>query len=257
MPASTIADLRTAKKIGFIVPSSNVAVEALTISILHSLNANIIPIFTRIRVLTLGTDPTSISQFSHSAFVTAAQLLADAACDAILWNGTSGMFVGGTTADDRALAEAMSAAAGGIPCSTTTLATIAALDHLAIRDVSIAVPYTPELTAKVEEFFSKEGYVVHEAMCMERTPESNIQIAKCSDDDIRDVIKKSATSGTKAVLVTCTNWPATALVGELERELGIPIIDSIAVTLWQGLQMISYQSGEADSSQWGRLLSSM
>lgn len=206
----------------------------------------------------MGTDPTSISQFDTQSFITAAQLLADSACDAILWNGTSGMFTGGTLTTDRELASAMSAAAGGIPCSTTTLATVAALEHLKIRDVSVAVPYTPELTTKVGEFFSKEGFVVHDARCMERTPENNVEIAKCLDEEIKDVVLKSVErSGAKAVLVTCTNWPATHLVGELEAELGIPIIDSIAVTLWQGLRLISCQSGGPEMKQWGKLLSSM
>jgi maleate isomerase len=169
------------------------------------------------------------------------------------------MFTGGTLADDVALAEAMSVAAGGIPCSTTTLATVAALEYLKIRDVSIAVPYTPALTAKVGEFFSKEGYVVHDAKCMETTPESNIAIAKCSDHEIKEVIRRSVVrEGTRAVLVTCTNWPATALAGDLEAE-GTPIIiDSIAATLWHGLRLASVQLGnDADMQQWGKLLSSM
>lgn len=87
MAPSVIANLATAKKIGFIVPSSNTAVETMTISILATLKANIIPIFTRIRVLTLGTDSASKAQFNEQAFMDAAQLLADAGADAILWNG--------------------------------------------------------------------------------------------------------------------------------------------------------------------------
>lgn len=213
--------------------------------------------FTRTRVLTLGTDADSLSQFDPSAFVNAAQLLADAAPDAILWNGTSGMFTGGTLAEDRALAKAMSAAAGGIPCSTTTIATVAALEHLGIRDVSIAVPYTPELTAKVADFFTKEGFVVHNASCMDQTPSSNIEIAKCAHDDIKAVIRKCVKPETRAVLVTCTNWPATALAKEMEEELGIPIIDSIAATAWEGLRLISSRSGVVGMEEWGQLLSSM
>jgi maleate isomerase len=35
----------------------------------------------------------------------------------------------------------------------------------------------------------------------------------------------------------CTNVAATELVRELEQELGIPILDSIAVTLWKCLDL--------------------
>ncbi|EGP91619.1 unnamed protein product [Zymoseptoria tritici ST99CH_1A5] len=254
---SLIPDLRTAKKIGFIVPSSNVAVEAITTAILASLNVNIIPIFTRIRVLTVGTDATSRSQFSPDVFTSAAQLLTDAECSAILWNGTSGMFMGHDLEADRALAKAMSDAAGGIPCSTTTLATVAALEHLSIRDVSIAVPYTPELTEKVNQFFSGEEFKVHAAVRMDKTPAPNREIAKCTEDEMETVIRKAAVPEAKAILVTCTNWPATGLVQRLEDDLDLTIVDSIGVTLWEGLRMIGYNGKGEDLRQWGRLFTSL
>ena len=85
-----IPDLATCKKVGFIVPSSNTAVEPITQAIFDALHSNIICIFTRIQVKTTGTDAKSISQFSTETFVDAARLLADAEPDCIMWNGTSG-----------------------------------------------------------------------------------------------------------------------------------------------------------------------
>ncbi|CAK4034610.1 Hypothetical predicted protein [Lecanosticta acicola] len=262
MPPSTPSSLSASPKLAFIVPSSNTAVEALTISMLHSLpkNITIIPIFTRIRVQTLGTDPSSLAQFNNTeTFTTASQLLSDAQPAAILWNGASGMFVGGALASDQALARAMSdATPNKTPCSTTTLATCAALEFLGIRDISIAVPYTPELTKRVSDFFTNEGYTVHSACCMDTTPASNIDIATCSPEEIREVIRRSVVPGkTQAVLVACTNWPAAPLVAELEAELGVCVLDSVAVTLWHGLRMIGAQGSHYSDSmkQWGKLFS--
>lgn len=185
------------------------------------------------------------------------------------------MFTGGTLASDLALSAQMSEAAGGIPCSTTTLATISALEFLGdVRDVSIAVPYTPELTAKVGEFFTGEGYTVHAAECMSTTPSSNIQIAECTDAEIKEVVRRSVFTttsnekgerermGSKAVLVTCTNWPATPLIQELEEELGVVVVDSIAVTLWEGLRMVGFTSkeeggGRGNMREWGKLMNSL
>lgn len=257
-PPLTIATLPTARKLAFIVPSTNTAVEALTISLLHSLQANIIPIFTRIRVLTLGTDASSKSQFSTKTLTDAAQLLADAEPDAILWNGTSGMFVGGDLAADRVLAEAMTEACGGeVPCSTNTIATIAALEFFNVKDISIAVPYTPELTGKLDFFFTNEGYHVHRALCMEKTPATNIDIGKCSPESIKDLVRRSVTPETKAVLVACTNFPGTPLADELEKELGVLVLDSIAVTAWYGLRLMGIKGKGAKMEGWGRLLCSL
>ena len=130
--ASRIPDLRTCKKVGFIVPSSNSVVEPTCNAIVHDLNSasneenQIVCLYTRIRVKTVGTDSSSTSQFSTETLVQAAQLLADAECDAILWNGTSGMWVGTGLAEDEKLAQAMTDATG-VPCSTTTIATVTAL----------------------------------------------------------------------------------------------------------------------------------
>lgn len=258
MPPLT-PSLSTSQKLGFIVPSSNTAVESLTSSILQSL-PDIIPIFTRIRVLTLGTDPSSLAQFSNpETFTTAAELLADAQPDAILWNGTSGMFTGGTLETDEKLAKAMTEGSK-TPCSTTTLAYISALRYLEIKDISIAVPYTPELTERVASFFSKEGFAVHKAACMETTPPSNNDIARTPAVEMKAVIRESVVPGkTKAVLVACTNWPAAPLVAELEEELGVYVLDSVAVTVWEGLRMAGLDGQLKVNEQmkpWGKLLSS-
>ena len=258
MPAPVIANLSTAKKIGFIVPSSNTAVETLTLSILQSLQADIIPLFTRLRVVTLSADSQTASQFEPEKLIAAAQLLADAGADFIIWNGTSGMFTGQTLADDRALAEQISSAVK-CPCSTNTIATIEALRFLDIKDVSIAVPYVSAVTTKVEEFYQKEGYNVHKAVSMDPPPANNLEIARVKDADIIDVVRQSVTPQTEAVLVACTNWPGTHLAADIEAELrDVVVLDSIAVSAWYALRMVGLQGNGVNTlKEWGQLLSSL
>ncbi|EME88412.1 uncharacterized protein MYCFIDRAFT_213282 [Pseudocercospora fijiensis CIRAD86] len=262
MPAPVIAHLATAKRVGFIVPSSNTAVETLTLSILQSLQANIIPLFTRLQVLTLSADAETTSQFTSEKLITAAQLLADAGADHIIWNGTSGMFTGGTLADDRRLAEDMTKAVG-VPCSTNTIATIEALEVLGIRDVSIAVPYTDEVTSKVQAFFEKGGFHVHAAVAQKPTPRNNLEIARCSEKDIKAVVRKSLVPDkTKAVLIACTNYPGTAYAADLELEQEqagneIRVLDSIAVSAWYALREVGIKQTNNSLEVWGHLLNSL
>ncbi|KAK5127132.1 hypothetical protein LTR85_008492 [Meristemomyces frigidus] len=248
-------DLATCKKVGFIVPSSNIAVEAITQAIFQSLNSNIICIFTRIQVTTLGTDANSTSQFSTETLVAAARLLADAQPDAIIWNGTSGMWVGTGIEADRNLAKAMQDATG-IPCSTTTLATVEALELCKAKTVGIAVPYSQALTDRVAEFFTGLGYGISSSARLEPVPASNAEIAKSSAGDMREVITNAAGAETRAhaVVVGCTNWPAAGLVEELEKALDVVVVDSIVVTVWSGLRMAGY-SGAV--SGWGKLVAEM
>lgn len=258
----SLPDLAACRKVGFIVPSSNTAVEPITHSIFQSLDSNIICIFTRIQVKTVGTDASSTSQFSTEAMVAAAQLLADAQPDAIVWNGTSGMWVGGGLEADKRLAKAMQDATG-ILCSTTTLATVEALDLCGASTIGIAVPYNEELSGKVENFFTslQPGYAVPNMLYMDPAPASNVEIAKTSMDDIRSLIVDAAAHGkpslsgrTHAVVVACTNWPAAGLVHELEDELDVTIIDSVIVTVWLGLRMAGFKGRV---SGWGKLMTEM
>ena len=248
----SLPDLATCKKIGFIVPSSNAAVEPITQAIFQSLNSNIICIFTRIKVLITGTDPRSVSQFSSANMLAAAQLLADAEPDAILWNGTSGMWVGGGLEADKQLAEDMQDATG-IPCSTTTLATIAALESLKARKISIAVPYNRATTKKTMEFFQDCGYQIERTHSLDQTPETNVEIAKTSLKEVELVISSSSTPDGHAIVVACTNWPASGLVEMLESQLGgtVVIVDSIIVTAWWALRMIGYKDSVPN---WGKLM---
>ena len=247
---SSLPDLATCKKIGFIVPSSNTAVEPITQAIFQSLNKNVICIFTRIQVKTVGTDAKSGSQFSTETMVEAARLLADAAPDCIMWNGTSGMWVPGASLEvDRKLAQAMQDATG-VPCSTTTVATIEALGYLKAKKVAIAVPYTASLAAKVAEFFTGCGYEVTATERLDRTPASNVEIARSNVKDIDAVVRRCVNSSCDAIIVACTNWPASGLVQELEEEFKIPIVDSISVTAWWALRLVGV---ETKTTGWGRL----
>ena len=247
--ASTLPNLATCKKIGFIIPSSNTAAEPITQAIIQSLNQNIICIFTRIRVTTLGSDSQSGSQFSTDTMIEAARLLADAEPDCILWHGTSGMWIPDASIEkDRKLAQAMQDATG-IPCSTNTIATIEALEYLKAKKVSIAVPYTEALTAKVAEFYTRSGYQVTASEYLEPVPGSNLAIAQSNESEISAVIKRSAKTS-DAVIVACTNWPASGVVDELEKELGTTIVDSIVVTAWWAVRMLGLES---KAPGWGQL----
>lgn len=247
-----LPDLSTCKKLAFIVPSSNTAVEPISQEVIQSYQENIICIFTRISVGTVGLDAKSAAQFSTETMVNAARLLADAKPDAILWNGTSGQWTGATLEDDRELAKTMQDATG-VPCSTTTIASVEALHYLKAKKISIAVPYAEAHTATVGKFFDSCGFDTVKATRLEMTPPSNVHIAESRYEDIKDVIRRAKTPETEAILVSCTNWPATGLIEELETELGVPVVDSISVTAWWALALAGLTK---KVSGWGRLLES-
>jgi maleate isomerase len=69
--------------------------------------------------------------------------------------------------------------------------------------------------------------------------------------ELERMVREVAAQGCDAAMIFCTNLDGAETAARLEPELGIPIYDSVAVTLWKCLQM----SGVAPSNVrgWGQL----
>jgi maleate isomerase len=57
--------------------------------------------------------------------------------------------------------------------------------------------------------------------------------------------------GCDAVVILCTNMNGARVAAELERDLGVLMLDSVTVTLWRSLQIAGI---DADGlGDWGRV----
>ena len=57
--------------------------------------------------------------------------------------------------------------------------------------------------------------------------------------------------GPDAIAIVCTNMAGAPLVDALERDLGVPVYDSIAVVIWESLLLAGLSP--ATVAGWGRL----
>lgn len=235
-------------RIGHITPSSNTQLEPLTYAMNRGLEGRLTHHFSRIRVTHLALEATSEAQFQLEPMLAGARLLADAPLDAIVWNGTSASWRG--LRNDLALVDAITRETG-LPASTSTLAFYCAFRHFGFEKIAIAVPYTADITADIAAEYGRNGFpVVGTAHLGIR---ENIEIGAAPADAIRRVLREAAASKPDCIAVVCTNFNATELVEEMEAELGLPIVDSIAVTFWEAMRL----AGIAEPvSGWGKLLAS-
>ena len=233
-------------KIGHITPSSNTVLEPLTQLMSRGLDGRVSHHFARIRVEAISLDRRHTGQFAAEHMLRAAELLADAAVDAILWNGTSAGWNG--IESDRTIC-AQIAEHTGIPCSTTTLGQLELLARAGIERCALAVPYTRDVTARVIKMFAGQGIDVVSFAAAEVS--ENRAFALISEDDVRRLAREADSSGAECALIYCTGLAGAQLAAELEVELGKPVFDSVAVTLWQGLRMVGI---EPQLRGWGSLL---
>jgi maleate isomerase len=236
------------KRIGMLTPSSNTVLEPLTSALVAPLADQVSVHFGRFRVTQIALGGASDNQFALDPILQAADLLADAHPHVIAWNGTSASWLG-FDSDDR-LCQAITARTG-IPASSTIVALNRLLRALGVRKLGLVTPYTPDVQDRIAANYRAIGIeVVSEAHC---NISENFAFCRVPEDHIAQMCRDVAQAKPDAIAIVCTNMRGPMIAPALERELGIPILDSIAVTLWGCLGIVSINP--ASLAAHGRLFS--
>lgn len=215
-----------------IVPSSNTCLEPATYRILGG-RADVSVHFTRIPVARVDLGDVSDAQFTTEAMTTAAALLAAAGVDVITWNGTAGSWLG--AAHDRAITDEITAATG-VPALTTTQAYMAVFGVLGVRSVGLLTPYPDDMNARIGERYHDAGITVSAAYGFGLNETTDI--AGIRPEDLLAPTRRMARGQPDAVAYVCTNMHGADAVEEAETELGLPVLDSVVVTLAACMAMV-------------------
>ena len=221
---------KNAVRIGMLTPSSNTCLEPVTYRLLHGSDLATAH-FARVPVTRIALDDGSDAQFDPAPMLAAARQLADAQVDVIVWNGTSGSWLGADR--DRALCAALTEATG-LPATTSTLALLDACAAYGVTRLGLAVPYTRDVAERIVTTYAKEGLD-----CTLAEPSGisdNEAFARIPRADVARQIEQAAPDA-HAVAVVCTNVYGAEAAAALEPSLGIPVFDSVAATLWRALDL--------------------
>ncbi len=231
--------------LGMLTPSSNTVLEPLTSAILAA-TPDVTAHFGRFRVTEIALDDDALGQFDMEPLLQAARLLADARVDVIAWNGTSGGWMGFDA--DRRLCEAITAATG-VPATTSTLATAEAFRALGARRYALVTPYLDDVQSRIVENFAGAGHACVAERHLGRR--DNFSFSEVGEDELERMVREVATSGAEAISIFCTNLRGPRVAADLEPEVGVPIVDSISVTVWKSLLLAGADPTRIQG--WGRL----
>ena len=228
-----------------IVPSSNTCLEPQTYRILGG-RTDVTVHFTRIPVTRIALDNSSDRQFDPAVMREAAKLLTTAAVDVIAWNGTSGSWLG--SAHDPDLVQEITEATG-VPATTSTLAYLEAFRTFGTERIALFTPYTEDVNHQVIASYEREGIktVDHRALGLS----DNESFARVTDDEMRPGSLELAAAAPDALVYLCTNLYGANITAEIEDGTGVPVLDSVAVTLWHALRLAG---APLLDPRWGRLL---
>lgn len=235
----------TRKLIGMITPSLNTVLEPVTYALLRDL-PDVTAHFTRVRVTEISLGESSSAQFAPEPMLEAARLLADAHVDVICWNGTSGGWLG--MANDAKLCAAISAETG-IPATSSTQATNAIFSRMGVRRFGLVTPYRDDVQEAIIENYRGAGFDCVGEAHLDRN--DGYAFAAIDPEILRGLVRQVAESQPQAITIMCTNVDGAHLAEAMEAETGVPLYDSVAVTLWHALILAGVDP--AQITHWGRL----
>lgn len=233
------------KFLGMLTPSSNTTLEPVTAAMLAGV-AEVSAHFGRFRVTEIALSATALGQFTFEPMLAAAELLADARCHSICWNGTSAGWLGFQA--DRDLCAAITARTK-VPACSSVLAIEEIFRATGVKRFGMVTPYTDDVQQKIIANFGREGFACtverHERLAV------NFAFSEIEAHTIEARIRAVAAARPDAILVFCTNMDGASLAERLERKLGIPIYDTIATAVWGSLRVAGVDTARVQG--WGRL----
>ncbi len=235
----------TRTRLGMLTPSSNTVLEPATARLLHD-HPDITAHFARFRVTRIALSGESLAQFDPAPILEAARLLADAHVDVIAWNGTSAGWLGFDS--DRRLCDAITAETG-IPATSAVLALNDALARLRARSIGLVTPYTADVQDRIVANYAAAGIRILAERHLDDP--GNFTFARYEQPQLAALLRDVAVPRPDALVALCTNLRSTALAPAIEAETDIPVLDSIAVTVWKSLHVAGIDPARIQG--WGRL----
>ena len=229
--------------VGWITPSANTVVERVTLGILHEF-PQVSAHFSRTSVVG-AVDPFPLT-YDFDDMLACARVLGDAKLDVVAWNGSKGGSL--DFALDHQLVQRIETLTGA-RSTTSTLAIDRVFREDGVKRYALACPYVDSYRDRIVGSFAREGYECSAARDFGLA--DNYSFSQIPLDDIAAMLREVARSRPQAIVTFCTNFPAAPIVGEMERELGIPIYDTVAMGVWGVLSMLGLDTKPGRA--WGRV----
>jgi maleate isomerase len=232
-------------RLGVLTPSSNTALEPLTSAMVAGVSGASVH-FSRFKVTEIALDDRALGQFDDSKILAAAELLADAKVDVIGWSGTSSGWLGFDA--DLRLCERIRERTG-IPATTAVLALNELLALRGVERLAFVTPYTGDVQERIVANYRSLGIdVVAERHLGIRV---NHDFAGVAPEKLLTLMREVARHSPQAITTFCTNLRAASMAPHVERELTIPLLDTVSTTVWGMLRVAGVQPSQVRG--WGEL----
>ena len=218
------------RRIGLIVPSSNVTMETEVPELLWRYEAGDSLRFTfhSARMRMTSVTPEALAAMNANGERCAAEL-ADAECDVLAYACLVAAMASGPGAHQRAESRLRTAAGGTTPVVTSAGALIDGVRALGAERVAIITPYAPPLTAKVIEYLADAGIEVVDALSRNIT--DNCAVGRLDPAWLVGLVDRLDLSRAEAlVLSACVQMPSLDAIPVVQELTGLPTLSAATAT---------------------------
>lgn len=237
-------------RVGMLTPSSNTVLEPVTSAMFAELQGAATVHFGRFKVVEISLSQASQAQFTLDPILEAAERLAEAKVGCIAWNGTSAGWLG--LDKDRTLCREIEAVTG-VPATSTMLAFEDYYQTHNVRRIGLVTPYLSEVQDRIISNCATRGIEVVADRRLEDP--GNFSFAEHDPALIKSMIRDVAAAKPDAISIVCTNFRGAEVAAEMERETGIPVLDSVSITAAQTLRAVGLNPARVTG--WGRVFAAV
>ncbi len=172
------------------------------------------------------TTPENLRHMAPRLTAAAALILPGEPLDVICYSCTAASVVIG----DQAVTEAIHAARPGVPVVTPSVAARLAFAALGVRKISILTPYLVETSQPMATYFTEHGMDIQRFECLGL--DDDRMMARLSRQDIIEAACRVDVPESEALFISCTGVPAVAVIAEIEKRIGKPVVTSNQASAW-------------------------
>ena len=179
--------------------------------------------------------PESLAQMTaNDELERAAEKLAWAEVDVILFACTSGSFIHGLGWDKELIARIEAAAR--VRATTTSTTVIAALQAVGATHVTLCTPYTDDINAIEADYFGANGFTVVSSSGLGL--EYDRDIARLNPEDAEAQVARTDIGEADAIFISCTDYHVIEAIDSIESRQGKPVVTSNQAAAWGALRMM-------------------
>ena len=161
----------------------------------------------------------------------------------VTFGGTSASFLQGIGYDQQVI-ERMRETLPNVPASTTSTASVRALQAIGAKKITFIGPYVDDVTERGRAFFTDNGFEVDGAFGMGIS--DNLALNDLPLERVYAFTKQHASPAADAVFISCTGIRTVGALAALEADLGRPVISAIQATFWEALRIAGVGGGQPE-----------